>query len=126
MARREVTMNEIVEAVYQWHQGTGVKAISRSLGFDPKTVRKYVRLAQLAGIARSSPFPEETAVVSRFKEMTNSSLLRETPAQDILTPHRDWMGEMIKAEHMTAKQVWRLLKERTGITVSYPTVKRYP
>ncbi len=44
MARREVTMNEIVEIVYQWHKGAGVKAISRSLGFDPKTVRRYVRL----------------------------------------------------------------------------------
>src|SRR3989304_3750191 len=99
MARREVTMNEIVEIVYQWHNGTGVKAISRSLGFDPKTVRRYVRLAQMAGISRSSPFPEETSLVSRFKELTSSSILRETPAPDVLVPHREWMGEMIKVEH---------------------------
>jgi transposase len=125
MARREVTMNEIVEVVYQWHQGAGVKAISRSLGFDRKTVRKYVRLAQLAGLTRSSPFPEETALVSSFKEMTNSSLLRERPAQDVLAPHREWMCELIKAEHITAKQVWRLLRESADIAVSYPTVKRY-
>jgi len=125
MARREVTMNEIVEVVYQWHQGAGVKAISRSLGFDRKTVRKYIGLAQLAGITRSSPFPEETALVSSFKEMTSSSLLRERPAQDVLAPHRERMGELIKAEHMTAKQVWRLLRESADIAVSYPTVKRY-
>jgi transposase len=125
MARREVTMNEIVEVVYQWHQGAGFKAISRSLRFDRKTVRKYVQLGQLAGVTRSSPFPEEPALVSTLKEMTNSSLLRERPAQDVLTPHREWMSEMIKAEHMTAKQVWRLLKEKADIVVSYPTVKRY-
>lgn len=35
------------------------------------------------------------------------------------------MGEAIKAEHMTAKQVWRLLRERADIAVSYLTVKRY-
>jgi transposase len=125
MARREVTMNEIVEVVYQWHQGAGFKAISRSLGLDRKTVRKYVQLAQMAGITRSSPFPDEAALVSRFKEMTSSSLLRDRPAQDVLASHRDWMGETIKAEHMTAKQVWRLLRERADIGVSYPTVKRY-
>jgi hypothetical protein len=34
MARRQITMNEIVEVVYQWHQGAGFKAIRRSLGFD--------------------------------------------------------------------------------------------
>jgi hypothetical protein len=39
MARREVTMNEIVEVVYQWHQGAGIKRISRSQGLDRKTVR---------------------------------------------------------------------------------------
>jgi len=68
MARREVTMNEIVEVVYQWHQGAGFKAISRSLGFDRKTVRKYVQLAQMAGITRSSPFPDEAALVSMRKK----------------------------------------------------------
>jgi transposase len=118
-------MNEIVEVVYQWHQGAGFKAISRSLGLDRKTVRKYVQLAQMAGITRSTPFPDEAALVSRFKEMTSSSLLRDRPAQDVLASHRDWMGETIKAEHMTAKQVWRLLRERADIGVSYPTVKRY-
>ena len=125
MARREVTMNEIVEVAYQWHQGAGLKAISRSLGLDRKTVRKYIRFAQLAGIARSSPFPEETSLVSAIKEISSPSSLRGTPAQDVLAPHREWMAEKIKAEHMTAKQVWRLLRERTGIGVSYPTVKRY-
>lgn len=118
-------MNEIVEVVYQWYQGAGFKSISRSLKLDRKTVRKYVQLAQMAGITRSSPFPEEAAVVFRIKEMTSSSLLRDRPAQDVLAPHREWMAELIKAEHMTAKQVWRLLKERGDISVSYPTVKRY-
>jgi transposase len=125
MARREVTMNEIVEVVYQWHQGAGIKRISRSLGLDRKTVRKYVRLAQVVGIRRGSTFPEETALVSILKEGARCSALRQRPAQDVLAVHREWMSEMIKVEHMTAKQVWRLLKERADIAVSYPTVKRY-
>jgi transposase len=125
MARREVTMNEIVEVVYQWHQGAGFKSISRSLGLDRKTVRKYIRSAQLAGITRSSPFPEEMSLVSKLKDISSSSPLRETPAQDVLALHREWMAEKIKAEHITAKQVWRLLRERAEIAVSYPTVKRY-
>lgn len=125
MARREVTMNEIVEMIYQWHQGVGYKRIVRSLGFDRKTVRKYVRLAQQVGVARGEPFPEESGLISRLKEVSDSQLLRETPAQDLLVPHREWMAELLKDEEMTAKQLWRLLAEQRDLSVSYPTVKRY-
>jgi hypothetical protein len=52
VARRQVFMNEIVEMIYQWHQGAGVKGISHSLRFDRDTVRKYVRMAQKVGIER--------------------------------------------------------------------------
>ena len=57
MARREITMNEIVELIYQWHQGAGFKSIRRSLGFDRKTIRKYVRLARRRGLGEKSRFP---------------------------------------------------------------------
>ena len=29
-------MNEVMEILYQWHQGAGIKAITRSLGYDRK------------------------------------------------------------------------------------------
>lgn len=57
MARREITMNELIELIYQWHQGAGFKGIRRSLGFDRKTIRKYVQLAQEAGVQRGESFP---------------------------------------------------------------------
>jgi hypothetical protein len=57
MARRQVSMNEIVEMVYQWHQGRSIQGIERSFGTDRKTIRKYVRLAQV-GFADKA-FPEE-------------------------------------------------------------------
>jgi hypothetical protein len=35
------------------------------------------------------------------------------------------MNELLKTEHMTAKEVWRLLREKADISMSYPTVTRY-
>ena len=125
MARREITMNEIVELIYQWHQGAGFKSIHRSLGFDRHTIRKYVALGQEAGVKRGAPFPAESDLVQRLKGLTRSELLRETPAQDLLDPHREWFLELLKIDQMTAKQVWRLFQERTGTIISYCTVKRY-
>ncbi|MFH1125125.1 MAG: IS21 family transposase [Pseudomonadota bacterium] len=118
-------MNEIVEMIYQWHQGAGFKTIRRSLGFDRKTIRKYIHFAQMAGVTRYDPFPEESELIASLKGVTSSGLLRETPARDLLAPHRDWMAELIKDKNMTAKQAWRLFREKTDLPVSYPTVKRY-
>jgi transposase len=125
MARRKITMNEIVEVVYQWHQGAGFKAIRRSLGFDRKTIRKYVHLAQQVGVARGKPFPQELELIGRLREVSASQLLRETPAQDLLAPYRQRMVELLNDKEMTAKQVWRLLLEESDLRVSYCTVKRY-
>jgi DNA-binding transcriptional regulator LsrR (DeoR family) len=52
MARRDIPMNEVTETIYQWHKGMRIQHISRSLGIDRKTVRKYVGMARSAGIDR--------------------------------------------------------------------------
>jgi len=78
MERRGVTMNEIIEMIYQCYQGAGFKSIWRSLGFDRKTIRKYVELAQSVGVSRGGSFPEETELVEKLKGLGHRGLLRET------------------------------------------------
>ncbi len=118
-------MNEIVEMIYQWHQGAGFKSIRRSLGFDRNTIRKYVALAQSAGVSREAPFPEEAELVGKLKSLHAGGLLRETPVKDRITPYQDWVQELLGHRDMTAKQVWRLFREKTELPVSYWTMKRY-
>jgi len=118
-------MNEIIEMIYQWHQGAGFKSIRRSLGFDRKTIRKYVELAQSVGVSRGESFPEETELVEKLKGLGHRGLLRETPVKDLITPYRDWIEGLLQHREMTAKQVWRLFREQTGLPVSYWTMKRY-
>lgn len=118
-------MNEIVEVIYQWHQGAGIKAIQRSLGFDRHTIRKYLRWAQAAGVEPGAPFPPEGELVQRLKEMQAPIRLRQTPGQDQIVPHREWLGELLQEKDITAKQIWRLWRERTGLSIGYCTLKRY-
>jgi len=66
-------MNEIVEMIFQWHQGAGFKQIERSLGFDRNTVRKYIRLAQVAGVARGTPFPSEEELAQKLQAAGEAS-----------------------------------------------------
>jgi transposase len=128
MARRQVSMNEIVEMVYQWYQGRSIQSIERSFGTDRKTIRKYVRLAQAAGIYRDRPFPEGAELIGRMKSLGDGGTLRKpprTPARELILPHRKWIEEKLQDSRITAKQVWRLLREEKGVQTAYCTVKRY-
>jgi len=50
MAYREVTMIEVKEVLRLWFAGTATKRIAAMLGLDPKTVRRYLRIAREAGV----------------------------------------------------------------------------
>jgi transposase len=125
MARRRITVNEVTEIIYQWHQGKSLKGIKRSLGVDRNTVRRYVEMARRAGVQRQEPFPPETELIQRIKGLSDSSGDRDKPAQALILPHRDWIEGLLKDSRVTAKQVWRLFKEEKGISIGYCTMKRY-
>ena len=51
MARKEIRMEELMEVLYQTHQGRNITQIKRSLGLDRKTIRKYRELAEPYGFS---------------------------------------------------------------------------
>lgn len=118
-------MNEIVEIVYHWHQGNTIKGIKNSLQFDRKTIRKYIVMAQQLGVKRGEPFPDEQELIKGLRVISRSPALYETPAIDSIALHRDQISHWLEQKDMTAKQIWRLLKEEHGLGAGYSSVKRY-
>jgi transposase len=126
MARRDIPMNEVVETIYQWHQGRKIQQISKSLGLDRKTVRKYLGMINELSIDRGSPLPDEQDLIGKLKGlMASQAAAYERPAFDLVAQYRDEIEQWFDDSRMTAKQVWRLLKENYSIDVGYTTVKRY-
>ncbi|HYA43187.1 MAG TPA: hypothetical protein VEF34_17925 [Syntrophobacteraceae bacterium] len=77
-------MNEVMEILYQWHQGAGIKAITRSFGYDRKTVRRYVKAGLDAGLKRGEPLPDEQQMLFKIKAaLKRSVLIRQAPAKEI-------------------------------------------
>lgn len=118
-------MNEIVEIIYHWHQGSTIKGIQRSLKFARKTIRKYIHMAQQLGVRRQDPFPEEQELIRKLRSLSRAPSLYETPAMDSIGIYRDQISKWLEHEDITAKQIWRLLKEEHELPVSYCSVKRY-
>ena len=118
-------MNGIVEIIYQWHQGNTFKGINRSLGYDRKTIRKYVNIARQLGVKRGEPFPEEHELFKGLSVHGNSISLYKAPAQAAIGLYRVQINQWLKDEHITAIQIWRLLQENYELAVGYSSVKRY-
>lgn len=119
-------MNEVMETIYQWHEGRKIQQISRSLGIDRKTVRKYLGFVNELSIRRSDPLPEEQELIRKLKDiMAQRAATYEAPGIELVSMYRDDITRWFDDSNMTAKQVWRLLKETYQITVAYTTVKRY-
>lgn len=125
MVRRNIPMNEMVETIYQWHQGNTIKGIKRSLGLDRRTIRRYIQVAQQAGVKPGEPFPEEQELLRRLKPLSPPHSSKEAPAIQSIHAYRETIGNWLEQKDMTAKQIWRLLKEKEGLSIGYSSIKRY-
>jgi transposase len=127
MARKEICMEELVEVLSQWHNGRNIKQIKRSLGFDRKTIRKYLELAERQGFTRDMPLqPYEYYI------QLSSKLLKEikTPV-DSSRAFRDTalyqsvIEKLLARKYMKPKQVYKVLKREHEYSLSYSSFNRY-
>ena len=85
---------EILEVVVRWHAGQSISAISQSLGYDRKTVRRYVRAAQGCGVSREGVLPAGDQLAELILPLL-PVVQRETPARGQFEPHGGEILELI-------------------------------
>lgn len=125
MAYREVTMTEIKEVLRQWMARERSKRIARRLGLDPKTVRRYVRVAERCGLAAGM----EADALSEDKLAEIAGALGGTPGRSHGTTweqceqHREWIAEKLGGGVKLSK-IRRLLA-RDGIELAQATLYRF-
>jgi transposase len=125
MAFREVRVFEVREVLRLWLAGEGIRATERLVGFDRKTVRRYVDAAVGLGLVRDGGEEQLTDVFIGL-------------VVEAVRPHRtDGHGEawrLLQADHdtiaawvaddLTGVKITELL-ERRGVEVPSRTVQRY-
>lgn len=125
MAYREVGMVEIREVLRLWLAGRGKKPIARQLGLDPKTVRGYIRAAEVCGMRLeegAAGLTEErfAAVVARL----DATPERERgPSWARCVEQRShiegWLREGLRLTKI------RKLLVRNGVEIPYATLHRF-
>ncbi len=125
MAYREITMIEIKEVLRRWVSGIPKKRLATQLGLDPKTVRRYVQVAEKCGVRI------EDGLAGLTDERVGAVII--ALKQPVAHPHGDpwWACE---AERSTIEahlknglrltKIRRLLM-RSGVQVPYSTLHRF-
>jgi transposase len=125
MAFREVRVFEVREVLRLWLAGEGIRATERLVGFDRKTVRRYVDAAVGLGLVRGGGDDQLTDVfigvvveaVRPHRTDGHGEVWR------LLEVHHDEIVAWV-ADDLTGVKISELLCRR-GITVPSRTVQRY-
>ena len=125
MAFREVTMLEVKEILRLWLSGVPKKQIARQLGFDVKTVRRYLDAAKARGVeAVHGRGALDDGLVDAVIAATQPATGR--PRGDgwaVCEAHREFIaGHLGRGVRLT--KIDRLL-QRGGVEIGYDTLRRY-
>ena len=112
-------MIDVTEILVHWHAGRSLNEMSRSLGVDRKTIRKYVAPAVAAGIAPGGPAKSEgewqELVREWFPELADTRLRQVTwPA---IAEHHDYIVEQLKAG-VRMSTIHQRLRDEHGLAAS--------
>jgi transposase len=119
---REVTMIEVKEVLRLRGEGLPKKRIAAQLGLDPKTVRRYLRVAATAGVrVRATISDEEVRQVllalhpagGRPRGDGWARCLEQRPTIE------RWLGDGVRLTKI------RKLLVRHGVEIAYPTLHRF-
>ena len=125
MTYREVTMIETKEILRLWMAGLPKKQIARQLRVDPKTVRRYVKMAETGGptLAGGHAAPRDEAVAELLLRLR--ALPGRPPSETWArcAAWREFIAGHLKARVRLSKI--RKLLRRQGVDIPYATLHRY-
>lgn len=120
---REVSMVEITEVLRLWRAGVAKKRIAARLGLDPKTVRRYVVVAEGTGLRIGSDAVSETQLRDVLLALhpgggrpRGDDWDRCRAQQDAI---RGWLKDGLRLTKI------RKLLARQGVDLPYPTLYRF-
>lgn len=125
MARRAFEVIDVVELLQHWHAGRPKAVVAASLGVDVKTVRKYVRPAERAGLSPGEPPLERTewAALVRGWFPALSDARARSLTRPLIEPYREQIAAMLATNTVTTTH--QRLRDEAGLAVGITSFRRY-
>ena len=120
---REVTMIEVTEVLRLWRAGLPTKRLAAQLGLDPKTARRYLTVAEGAGLRRDGPPLSDDDLQRVLLALHPVGGRPRGDGWVVCTAHRDrierWLAEGVRLTKI------RKLLARQGVVLPYPMLYRF-
>ena len=120
---REVRMVEITEVVRLWRAGVPKKRIAARLGLDPKTVRRYVMVAEATGVRVGADPVTEMQLRDVLLALHPGGGRPRGDDWDRCRAQQDAIRRWLK-DGLRLTKIRKLLV-RQGVDLPYPTLYRF-
>jgi len=125
--KRIIPLN-IWDIVRRFHMGQSIRGIATALGYDRKTVRAYVRLAEAEGFARGTPLAEKEVVLTRLHVVLAKNGTRAS-AQKLLEAYREEIVDLVtrQVNPLKPKSAFIVIRRKHALEgeISYTSFKRF-
>ncbi len=123
--RRTFTVVDIVEVMAHWYAGRSQHEVAASLGIDRKTIRKYIRAAEEAGVSPGGPPVSEeewrAKVCTWFPQLYNTRLHR--PSWPEIARHHEAVARVVGVVPVSV--IHQRLVDEVGLEASVASLRRY-
>ncbi len=128
MAFHEIGSMDIWEVIRRWHDHHPIAGIAHALGYDRKTVRRFIRCGQSKGLSLDAPLPQKEEVLALLHDI-EGVVGRRPSVRSLLDPHlAELLGLVNDGElPLPPKLAFEALCERHALQgkVSYSSFKRF-
>ena len=125
MARRRMTVRDILEMLVAWDAGEGISPIARRLGYMRTTVRKYVAAAEALGFPRGGGRRSEAAWVALAEAVAAGVARQRAPGTvaAAVAQHHAYLEQWVGQVHLTV--LHQRLRDEQGLRASWGVFYRY-
>jgi transposase len=128
MGYKEITVMDIYEIVRRWHDQQKIAHIAQMLGYDRKTVRHYIKLAQQQGLSQQQPLPDKNQLI-KLLDQAIVPPKRPQQAQQILERFLPEITDLVNAKFNPVKPkiAFEIICEKYDLLgkVSYSSFKNF-
>jgi hypothetical protein len=128
VAFREIGIMDIWEVIRRWHDHHSISQIAQALGYDRKTVRRYIHFAQNTGLSRNGTLPPKEEVLRLLNGIEGVGG-RAPQAQSLLDQYLAELVDLVNDPDLglPPKLAFEALCERHALVgkVSYSSFKRF-
>lgn len=128
MGYKEITVMDIYEIIRRWHDQQKIAHIANALGYDRKTVRYYIKLAQQLGLSQQQPLPDK----AQLNQLLNQAIMpakRPQQVQQLLARFLPEITDLVNDTFNPVKPkiAFEVIREKYDLSgkVSYSSFKNF-